>query len=363
MRSAAIYACSVVNEQQIILQSSTTERVLLNMRRTAHLAFFLIVLTLAVAAQDRYHPSIGAIDEPVKFATLGDVNDSELGENLKRLFDRLDREQRATAYTIVYVAADAPDVDPDNVPMLARIREMVTFQRYDQARFEAIFGGFRSSDTVEFFIVPPGAEAPEPSWTVAQAEIKRNQTFQWASGALPDDNLEEFVNRAVLYRDDADTLYLGEPVFDGPVKITDEPDSVRPVLVEAAKADPPERLILESEPNQSEMMPQIEISAKIELTPEDLYEMRYGWVPPRFAAAIKDRPGARGVVILYADDQFYDIARLQTFVEAGLGRMSHMTAPETSIEVSFGGYRPQPEVEYYVVPAGGAQPEPHPQSR
>jgi hypothetical protein len=86
--------------------------------------------------------------------------------------------------------------------------------------------------------------------------------------------------------------------------------------------------------------------------------LKYAWAKKAFGEAVKANPTNSGVVVLYADENYFDIERLTRFVEEGRDRIAESAAiPGDRIQVVFGGYRAVPQVELWVVPQGGPMPE------
>ncbi|MEO8041552.1 MAG: hypothetical protein ABI646_02980 [Acidobacteriota bacterium] len=86
--------------------------------------------------------------------------------------------------------------------------------------------------------------------------------------------------------------------------------------------------------------------------------LKYVWAKKAFGDAVKANPTNTGVIVLYADDRYFDSERLTRFVEEGRDRIAEISAiPGDRIQVVFGGYRAVPQVELWVVPQGGPMPE------
>lgn len=86
--------------------------------------------------------------------------------------------------------------------------------------------------------------------------------------------------------------------------------------------------------------------------------LKYSWAKKAFGEAVKASPANTGIVVLYVDENYYDVARLMSFVEGGRDRIAEMSAVGGErIQVVFGGYRAVPQVELWVVPQGGPMPE------
>jgi hypothetical protein len=86
--------------------------------------------------------------------------------------------------------------------------------------------------------------------------------------------------------------------------------------------------------------------------------LKYSWATKAFGDAVKASPTTTGVIVLYANENHYDIERLMSFVEGGRNRIAEMSGiGGERIQVVFGGYRSMPQVELWVVPQGSPMPE------
>ncbi len=86
--------------------------------------------------------------------------------------------------------------------------------------------------------------------------------------------------------------------------------------------------------------------------------LKYSWAKKAFGDAVNASPANTGIIVLYADENYYDVDRLTRFVEEGRNRIAEMSnVGGERIQVVFGGYRAVPQVELWVVPPGGTMPE------
>ena len=91
--------------------------------------------------------------------------------------------------------------------------------------------------------------------------------------------------------------------------------------------------------------------------------MKFAWAKKSFGDAVKANPTANGVIVLYADENYYDINSLMAFVEDGRNRIAERSAiGGERIQIVFGGYRGIPQVELWVMP-DGSMPELKPDDR
>ncbi|HVF30599.1 MAG TPA: hypothetical protein VNA22_06490 [Pyrinomonadaceae bacterium] len=112
--------------------------------------------------------------------------------------------------------------------------------------------------------------------------------------------------------------------------------------------------------------PQVGISEETNLNPA-VTDAKFHWAKKSFGDVVKGKPGgdgvkakteSNGVIVLYADENFYDINALMSFVEEGRNRIAaNADLPANRIQVVFGGYRGIPQVELWVVAEGAAMPE------
>ena len=92
--------------------------------------------------------------------------------------------------------------------------------------------------------------------------------------------------------------------------------------------------------------------------------LKYSWARKGFGEAVNAKPTNNGVIVLYADENTYDLERLMRFVEGGRDQIAELSGiGNERIPVVFGGYRAMPQVELWVIPEGGAMPEFKPDSR
>ena len=93
-------------------------------------------------------------------------------------------------------------------------------------------------------------------------------------------------------------------------------------------------------------------------------ESKFAWAKKSFGDALKADIASNGVIVLYADDNYYDAGRLMEFVERGRDMIAERSGVGGDrIQVVYGGYRRAAQVEYWIVPHGGSVPEFKPEDR
>jgi hypothetical protein len=98
--------------------------------------------------------------------------------------------------------------------------------------------------------------------------------------------------------------------------------------------------------------------------PDEMRGMRFSWARKKFGDALVKDPAAGGVLVLYADDHYYEVGRLLDFIAEGRDRIAYGSEIDPArIQVVYGGYRGLAQVEFWVVPEGQQMPEFKPEDR
>jgi hypothetical protein len=127
------------------------------------------------------------------------------------------------------------------------------------------------------------------------------------------------------------------------------PDSSGSSSGESAPEEP-----VANEPSGEESYPQ---SAKLETA-------KFSWAKKAFGDAVKADVTTNGVIVLYADENYYDLEALTKFVEHGRDMIAQQSGiPGDRLQVAYGGFRSQPEVEFWIVSDNGTMPEFKPEDR
>lgn len=317
-------------------------------RKFAVAGFLIGALSLAIfaqdiAAEDTQNPkTTRLVDE------FGKVTDCDLSARVDNFFIQLNNAPEAVGYVILYKGVDWLPADLESNPIRSRITRNIAFRKYDGSRLVFVDGGFRESFSTELFLVPPGGEPPQPSNTIP-VPAKPKGTFQWGRSWLGTeenfDDLRAFVLPSVIAEEEESQRQQEleeeiEAAANGTLVDVDKP--------QAAEATAEETSTEEAEPK---------------LSPEEIDDLRFSWANERFAEEVARRKGSHGIIIFYADDQYYDITKLLHFVETGRDRIaSAAKLPPSKIRVIYGGYG-YCQIEYHIVSKGSPDPQPKPKER
>jgi len=270
------------------------------------------------------------------------MGDCDLRGRFDLFFSELSQNPTSQGYILVYQGPDGLPADYDDPPMERIFRNHLMFRRFDASRITLVNGGFQEQAKTQLWMVPDGAIPPSPESTVAKPEIPTNKTFLFDRDylALEEYDPEEstFVLPSVKAEREAERIKWEEEARLERIAAGEEDVEIEPV---------PEEVTEEIQPDES---------------PEEEPE-RFS-LSESFGTLLGKREDSRGVIIFYADDQHYDIAKIRGLLEEGIERFSDSFPQEAGrIELVFGGYRSITGVEYWIVPEEGEAPVATPEER
>jgi hypothetical protein len=318
----------------------------------------LITLAFAITSMPQRigEPAPVPDDENPKIATkideFGLAYDCEASARIDNLFIQLNNNPDATGYVITYAGTDFLPSQYRDHPTVRRMQRAMSFRRYDAVRVTFVDGGFRETQATEFWLVPSGAAAPEPTGTVEKPVIPLDRTFLWGRTWVSAENEELSLSEFILA--EVQTKIDGENQL-AEIEAMAETGAF-PIETETEEAG--------SSNEEDASDENVEATEADTLSPEEVQDLRFSWVDEKFASEVESRRASRGTIIFYADELYYDVAKLQRFVEEGRDRIASQAKIQPDrIRVFFGGYRDAVEAEYWIVPEGGSDPEPGPAER
>ncbi|MBL8181436.1 MAG: hypothetical protein JNL64_07450 [Blastocatellia bacterium] len=312
-----------------------------------------IILSAFVSAQTPTEPMSGdttlALSNTEQVDEFGKAGDCEFSTRVDNLVIRLNAQADSTAYVITYLGANALPGEVLHDPMKSRILRYLAIQKYDTSRIVFIEGGYRETLSTEFWIVPLGAAPPKPSNTVLKPAVSKHKTILWAKSFVytEEDSMSEFELPEVQARLDEENRLAALALQEEDAESSSEIGSTD-TSSETIESDP---VTVDEESEDS-------------LTPEQIKELRFNWVNLSFGSAIAERKNSKGVIIFYADDKTYDIAKLQNFIAEAVTLISEEgNIRSDRIQVVFGGFRDNIQAEFWIVPANSELPIPKPDER
>ena len=320
-------------------------------KRVTYFTLLILLFTVVSLSQEASKPLESLTSANPKNTTLidefGKIGDCEMSARIDNLFIQLNADPEAAGFIISYAGTDFLPGQIADSAMVRRLQRAMAFRKYDNDRIVFIDGGFRESQETEFWLVPFGQVPPEPSNTVPKLKMAKNQAVLWARSWISSEedylSLNEFVLPAVQAK------------LDDEVRLADIDTALENVANEKSEGS-----LETSSLDQSDTLEPDEEK----LGPEELKVQRFSWVNKQFASQIASQKGSHGVIIFYANDLYYDISKLQRFVEEARDIIvSKAKIAPNSILVVFGGYRDDIGVEYWLVPKGSKPPESTPTER
>ena len=132
---------------------------------------------------------------------------------------------------------------------------------------------------------------------------------------------------------------------------------------EPVQADEPEKSEHDDEP-PVEQVENAEADDDPETRTRNLDKIRFAWAKKKFGDVLAADAKLTGTIVVYADENFYDINKLLMFIDEGRDRIAAGSEVDANrIQVLFGGYRGVPQIEMWVVPIGAELPEMKPEDR
>ncbi|MCU1287834.1 MAG: hypothetical protein JWN60_63 [Acidobacteria bacterium] len=117
--------------------------------------------------------------EARKFEELNDFCCEMTRDVFDRFFREIQNNPEAKGYIIFYEGKNNPICSVDRIPQRGEIdltinifKNHISLRGQNPKRFSWIKGGYREYWTAEFWIVPSGANAPKPTPTLVQKNIK-----------------------------------------------------------------------------------------------------------------------------------------------------------------------------------------------
>lgn len=284
-------------------------------------------------------------NEAVKVDEFGKIGNCDLGARLDQLIMLFQENPTSKIHIITYQGKDTLPSEYSSSRAARYYERYLTQNRGISPDKIAVVTSFRESNATELWIVPEGATPPKPTDTIPAPEIPKGKTYRYTRsyvGVFTEDFSENPLNREFL------------------LPHVLEREKAEQAEIEASYAE------VEESMNSSEQQTAVEpiIEAEEKMSAEELESIRFSWVDERFAEAVKNEKNSRGVILFYADDQHYDIAKLQTYLEEGKAKIAaSRKLPADKFELVFGGYKHLIQLEMWVVPVGKEMPTATPEER
>ena len=297
---------------------------------------------------------------PIKVDEFGLIGGCDLNARVQNFFVELNNKPTAEGYIVLYQAKNTLPANRDSNPLEKRIRREIHFLRLDASRIVFVNGGFRDELVTELYVVPSGANPPEPTGTMPAPTTPEDATF------LYDKN---FVND-ILYGDDGDDYYDVLDEFILPSVVAKMAEEARLAEEQARAEEANQAETSQEDPNEAqaetveENFEGEETVEKKKITTEEIEEAKFSWVNEKFGEIIRKQNKSRGVIIFYADETYYDVGKLQNLFQEGKQKIARANKISIDkIQVVYGGYRETVQAEFWIIPEKGESPTPVPEEK
>lgn len=292
----------------------------------------LLLSPLLIAAQ-----GLNSEGAPTKYETttlldeFGNAGECDTRARMDSFLLELQNNPGLQGYVITYQSLEVPIGRLDRLVYEISFKDHITYRRFDTSRIIFIHGGFRKGFANEYWVAPAGADPPKPKNSLPAPNIPTNSSF------LYDKNYFYF---------DGETTILDDLVL---LSVLDKENS---------------ELEVDKDNDEGLVDEEVHYLENDTRTPEEIEEARFRWVSIMFGDYLTKNPEMSGVIIYYADDEYYDLGKFSEFIQGGVSRITDTKKGAAGrINLIYGGYRSTPEVEYWVVPQNGKLPDPTPEAR
>ena len=321
------------------------------MKVFARLLIAIAMFSAAFHAQHHHSDPEGPGAEKSEKTNLvdefGSLGHCDLTSRFDNFFSELSQRPDSVGYVLVYQSVEALPADYDAAPMERMFRNHMAFRNFDSSRVIVVNAGFRSDLSTQLWIVPPGGEIPEASDTVTAPVIPADRTFLYDRSHVESDETEDGSEFELLSVKEKRAQEMAAAAAE--------------VEAETGSEDAP---TVDEQPEIEAGAGEMDGEYVDTRTPEEIEADKFSWVSDKFGKELKSRKDSTGVLILYADDETLDIARLTDFIEQGKKRLSKSAGiTPDRLTVRFGGYHDYPIIDYWIVPLGGKEPVPTPAER
>ncbi len=272
----------------------------------------VFVLFLRLSAQENaadFNQAPSEVKQAEKFDEFGNIAERDFAPKLKKFFAALRENNRLLGYVITY--GDIHDTPFRQTNYFDGIRAEKYFRYlscrcYDPPRLTFISGGLRENAVTELWLVPPDSELPEPKKSVQRPRELSEKLLLFGRYRI---NL----SKAVIKKD-------------------------------APEDSEPEAVDDEGLPTPSESYTKDFLRGLPELLNRDK-----SW---------------RAVLIFYFDEAEFDMQKSRQMLEKQLQEYQRKFGLDLRrVKIVFGGYRINSEIENWIFPKDGIEPEPTPDEK
>lgn len=255
----------------------------------------------------------------------------DFSARIDNLFIHLMNNPESKGYIFLYRGAKSlPSEQSDEylVRHESRIRNHINDRGYESSKIVYIDGGFVEGESFvhRMWLVPNGSKVPNDLKTVAKPELPENKS----------------------YLADKRSMYLEKALIEYTVSVAEED-------TDSIEYNYTKEIYTLNESDNSEETIDSEEEAEI----EDHY-----WVSDFFVEKLKENKKLSGIIFFYVNPENYNLGIAEEILQKNLQdyKIKNKTDLER-IRLVYGGYRENPEVEFWIVPENSPDPQPSPEKK
>ncbi len=276
------------------------------------LTFLAIMLFASASSQAQENASI-KITQPTRVDVFGDVGEREFGQRLKRFMEVLQSDPTLRGYVVYHASFNSSPFRQTPFYQRRMINQYFMYLRqgcFDGPRITIITANMRESKTIELWVahgddhIPFMEDGIAPlSGTKQKLELLTTVRFDPGDAASNDQVIDD--------ADNDDEAEAQEDTSSDPVMAEEDEDYI------------------------------------FELA--DVLASNKAW---------------RSVVFFYVDDKKVDLRQAKEYIERQMRDPHRETKIDMSrVKINYGGFRASPEIEIWIVPENGIEPEAMPDER
>lgn len=280
------------------------------------LAFLL--LSIAVSGQEISKQINSAeVKQTTKIDEFGDISEKEFSSKLKKFAEILRNNNSATAYVVFYNDFNSTPFRKTRYFAEAKFKsykEYLTSRIFDSPRIVFVPGGLREKMTTELWLVPPKNEPPKPA---SPLEYAKNEKYK----------LDKFETKRL-------------PIEEAGLKQKKSAEDI--------------------ETDENELPFEEEILFYFNKDWERFYQQ----FAEELSEVLSRDETWKAKLFFYVDEDEYDVQKIRQTIENQLKiNFEKSNGDLNRVEIIFGGYRSNPQLETWIIPKNGIEPEPMPDEK
>lgn len=260
----------------------------------------------------------GEIKQTTKIDEFGDISEREFAPKLKNFIEILKKNKTSSGLVIFYNDFNSTPFKKTDYFATAKLNLYAKYldrPYLDYPKISYMAGGLKEKVTTEFWLVPVGGESPKISSTLNYLKNEKYKLDRLDTKYLP---------LRILFDDVEKNIELTEEIDTGENPLVTK-------LLKQFYADPDEFF---------------------EIYTKELIEV------------LSQNETWQAKIFFYADKDKFDIETLQNFIQNQLKiNFEKSDSDLNQVKIIYGGYRSHPQIDTWIIPKNGIEPEAMPDEK